>query len=491
MSMNTRRIRAASIFALILFHPLVSFSQDQCRTCHESIEDPRALAFAADIHASNGISCADCHGGDRTKEDMEEGMSAGAGFRGVPVGDAISDVCASCHSDASKMVHVYKSTLPLDQVEALKASVHGQQSVSGRSRIAQCTSCHGAHGILPRSNRKSPVHPANVPTTCARCHSNAGYMTAYDPSMPVDQFQKYRSSVHGKLNQRGDSKVAECASCHGSHDILAAKDVRSKVYPINLPATCGSCHADAVYMRGYGIGTDQLKEYSKSVHGVALLQKHDIGAPACNDCHGNHGAVPPGVESISKVCGSCHALNADLFSKSPHKKAFDTRGLPECETCHGNHEVVRTTDQLLGVGKEAVCAWCHKDDTKSRGHIVAATMRQLADSLADAEDSAQRLLNDAEQKGMEVGEARFAARSIRQARLESRTKVHSFQESQFRDVVEKGLSAAKDVSAQAEEAIGEYHFRRWGLLIASFAITLLAVSLYLLIRRIESRQRAK
>ena len=65
-------------------------------------------------------------------------------------------------------------------------------------------------------------------------------------------------------------------------------------------------------MKEYGIPTDQYEKYSKSVHGVALLQKHDLGAPACNKCHGNHGATPPGVESISKVCGTCHALNADL-----------------------------------------------------------------------------------------------------------------------------------------------------------------------------------
>jgi predicted CXXCH cytochrome family protein len=449
-----------------------------------------SLCVLSHIHAAKGLSCADCHGGDRTKEDMEEAMDPDAGFVGVPEGDDISATCSACHSDASVMVRTYNSTLNLDQFETLQLSVHGQQSLSSGERIAQCTSCHGSHGILPTSNRRSPVHPRNIPATCAKCHSDAAYMSTYDQSIPVDQLQKYRTSIHGQRNRGGDVKVAECASCHGSHEILAAKDVRSKVYPINLPETCGSCHSDATYMRGYGIDSDQLELYSKSVHGVALLENQDIGAPACNDCHGNHGAAPPGVESISKVCGTCHALNADLFSKSPHEPAFDAQGLPECETCHGNHEVVATTDALLGVEEGAVCAWCHGDDPDSKGYMVASTFRQLADSLGAVESDILVRIEDVEQKGMEVSEALFKAREVRQARLESRTKVHSFNEEQFTEVIEKGLSAAAEVREHTDSAVEEYYFRRWGLVWASLIITILAVSLYLLIIRIEKEQSA-
>ncbi|MDH3253201.1 MAG: cytochrome c3 family protein, partial [Ignavibacteria bacterium] len=331
---------------------------------------------------------------------------------------------------------------------------------------------------------------ANIQKTCSQCHANARYMRDYNPSLPVDQLDKYRTSIHGKQNAKGDANVAECASCHGSHEILQAKDVRSRVYPINLVATCGSCHSNASLMRRYALPSDQLEKFTKSVHGVSLLEKKDLGAPACNDCHGNHGAVPPGVESISKVCGTCHALNADLFSTSPHKIAFDRRKLPECETCHGSHDVVATTDELLGVSKGAVCAWCHTPDKAPKGYQVARTMRVLADSLFAAETEATRLVSEAEQKGMEVGTAIFKLREVRQARLESRTKVHSFDESQFREVAGRGLAASAAVSGEALEAIDQYYFRRWGLLIASLIITSLAASLYVYIRRIEKRQSA-
>ncbi len=476
------------VFLLVSPGKASVFAQDQCLACHELIEDNHAALFKRDIHHTKGLSCADCHGGDASKEDMETAMDPKAGFIGIPQGDRISETCAKCHSNAATMVKQYDSILPLDQMEHLQTSVHWDLSTSGKEHIVQCTSCHGAHGIVPKANRNSPVHPLNIPATCAKCHSNATFMRDYNPSLPVDQLEKYKTSVHGKRNEGGDPKAAECASCHGSHEILAANDVRSRVYPTNLPLTCSHCHSDAAYMRGYGIASDQYEQFAKSVHGKALLEKKDLGAPACNDCHGNHGAVPPGVESVSKVCGTCHALNAELFATSPHKKAFDSRKLPECETCHGNHEIVAATDELLGVKGRAVCAWCHKEDSNIKGYYTARTMRALTDSLIAAEDSAIMLVAEAEQKGMEIGEAKFKLREIRQARLETRTKVHSFNLKQFQEVADGGFTDASAVTKQATEAIDQYYFRRWGLLVASLIITTLAVSLFVYIRRIENEQ---
>ncbi len=487
----SQRFALTSISFLFFFLPFgqtAAQTQDQCLSCHEAIEDNHAALFKKDIHHAKGLSCADCHGGDSSKEEMEAAMDPKAGFIGVPKGDRISATCAKCHSNTAIMVKKFNSVLPLDQMELLTTSVHGNVSTSGKEHIAQCTSCHGAHGIVPKTNRSSPVHSLNLPSTCAKCHANASFMRTYNPGLPIDQLEKYWTSVHGKRNRNGDPKTAECASCHGSHEILSAKDPRSQVYPTKLPVTCAKCHSDANYMRGYGIDSDQFEQYAQSVHGQALLEKKDLGAPACNDCHGNHGAAPPGVESVSKVCGTCHALNAELFSASPHKKAFDARKLPECETCHGNHEIVAAKDELLGVGEGAVCAWCHKENSNVKGYQVARMMRSLADSLIAQEETAIMLVDDAEQKGMEVGEAKFKLREIRQARLETRTKVHSFNLDQFSEVATRGFETATTVEAEATDAIDQYFFRRWGLLIASLIITILAVALYIYIRRIEKQQ---
>jgi predicted CXXCH cytochrome family protein len=416
---------------------------------------------------------------------MEQAMNKTAGFLGKPAGDEISRMCARCHSDSVRMAG-FHSRIPTGQYAALGQSVHGRLSLSGKERIVQCTTCHLAHGILAVSDPASPVHPLNVVATCTSCHNNAQYIRRYNPGLAVDQLGKYRTSVHGVRNAAGDGRVAECASCHGSHGILQSKDVRSSVYPTNLPGTCATCHSDPAHMRGYGIPTDQFAKYSRSVHGIALLGRKDLAAPACNGCHGNHGATPPGVESISKVCGTCHALNADLFSSSPHKGAFDAAGLPECETCHGNHEILPATSALLGVGPDAVCVRCHS--AGDAGFGIAGTMRVLVDSLESGEKRARALVEEAEQKGMEIAEAKFRLRDTRQAGLEARTMVHSFDGARFAAVIGKGLATNSAVTEEAAKTVQEFYFRRIGLGVATLIITLLAVSLYVYVRRIERRQ---
>jgi predicted CXXCH cytochrome family protein len=486
VAMKQRWWPSVTVFLVIcsLTCSTFAFSADQCRACHEALGDKPSSLFKHDIHSQKGVSCVDCHGGVASAEDMERAMDKSKGFIGIPRGDTVSEVCAKCHGDAGRMAQ-FRSTIPAGQPSALQASVHGRLSTTGKERIVQCTTCHNAHGIVQVSDPASPVYPLNVVKTCTKCHANAAFMQTYNPSIAVDQLEKYRTSVHGMRNAKGDAKTAECASCHGSHEILPAADVRSKVYPTNLPGTCAQCHGDANYMKAYGIPTDQYEKFSKSVHGVALLQKHDLGAPACNKCHGNHGATPPGVESISKVCGTCHALNADLFSSSPHKKAFDEKKLPECETCHGNHEIIAATDKLLGNTSGAVCSRCHSERERPEGYKVAGTMRRLIDSLESSESRAKHLVEDAEQKGMEIGEAKFKLRDVRQSRLESRTKVHSFNEGQFREVVDKGLAVASLVGEEGQHAIDEYYFRRIGLGVSTLIITIVAISLYVFIRRME------
>ncbi len=457
---------------------------DQCYACHSAIGDKPSALFARDIHHRRGIPCAGCHGGRSTTDDPEKAMDKAAGFVGVPRGDQISAMCAGCHASGERMQQ-YGSQLPTDQYSSLQASAHGVLATSGKERIVQCTTCHSAHGIARVSEPASPVYPLNVVATCTKCHADAAFMKTYNPSLPVDQGEKYRTSVHGVRNAKGDTRVAECASCHGSHAILPAREAKSKVYPANVPATCGACHSDAERMKPYGIPTDQVAKFSRGVHGVALLEKHDAGAPACNSCHGNHGATPPGVESISKVCGTCHALNAELFSSSPHKAAFDSRHLPECETCHGNHEIIAASSKLLGVTPEAVCSRCHTPTENVAGYNAAAHMRNLIDSLSSEEDTAKALIDEAEQKGMEVTEAKFKLRDARQARLEARTAIHAFNEERFRGVVGKGLVIARDCAAAGRGALDEYLFRRVGLGISTLIISILAVGLYFWIRRLE------
>jgi hypothetical protein len=92
---------------------------------------------------------------------------------------------------------------------------------------------------------------------------------------------------------------------------------------------------------------------------------------------------------------------------------------------------------------------------------------------------------------MEISEAKFRLREIRQARLESRTTVHAFNQKKLAGVVSRGLGVAAWVSGEGERAIGDYYYRRVGLGVSTLIITILAVTLYLYIRRLEKGQRRK
>jgi hypothetical protein len=485
------RICIIFLFLFIFSHSKVyGATEDNCLSCHSDLGSTPAELFKNDIHYQVGLTCADCHGGDSKSEDMDEAMNKNKGFIGVPKGNQISEICSKCHSDSS-FISGYDKSLPTNQMASLKNSVHGKLSLNGTDRIVQCITCHNAHGIVSVDNPKSPVYSTNIPQTCNKCHGNATYMRSYNPELPVDQYQKYRTSEHGILNEKGDPKPAQCVSCHGSHNILSTKDVQSPVYPTNIPQTCATCHSDKEYMKQYGIPTDQYAKYIKSAHGKALLEKNDVSAPVCNSCHGNHGAIPPGLTSISKVCGTCHVLNAELFSSSPHKKAFDEHHYPECETCHGHHEILPAKDKLLGVTDGAICIKCHSPSKNVKGYKVASEMKFLLDSLIQQDTLANDLIFNAEQKGMEVEEAKFNLRNVHQARLQLRTTVHAFNEQKFKKVADKGFAASKEVIAEAKSAIHEYYFRRIGLGISVLIISFLIVVLFLYIRKIEKQNPLK
>jgi predicted CXXCH cytochrome family protein len=363
--------------------------------------------------------------------------------------------------------------------------IHFQKGLS-------CSDCHGGDPSLEdmdevRASRNYRGVPSylEVPAFCARCHSDAAYMHEHNPSLPVDQLDKYKTSVHGKrLFRKKDNKVANCVSCHGVHEIGDAKMPHSSTHPLNIVKTCGKCHADKEYMAEYNIPTNQVVEYSQSVHGIALLQRKDLGAPACNDCHGNHGAAPPGVASLSAVCGNCHALEAELFDSSPHKPAFEKKGYPMCETCHSNHAIVKPLDSWVGTKEPALCINCHSENDNTRGLETARGISKAITSLLVAHDEAKEVLDEAIEKGMMTTDEEFLLKDVEQVLIQTRTLIHAFNIDSVADKAEEGLKKAKQVKENSLALIDEYYFRRKGLGLATLFITILVVALYLKIRQI-------
>ncbi len=299
------------------------------------------------------------------------------------------------------------------------------------ARGLSCNDCHGGDPNAdtkeaakdPRKGYLGKPKTLDIPAYCGKCHSDANLMKRFNPSLRVDQEREYYTSVHGKLLKTGEQRVATCISCHSVHGIRAITDPLSSVYPSNVAETCAKCHASADYMRGFGIPSDQFDKYKTSVHAKALYEKQDLSAPTCNDCHGNHGATPPGIASVANVCGQCHARQAELFQTSPHKAAFDQKQLGECITCHSNHAIAKPGDQMIGTMQGALCINCHTSGDK--GFLAAGRMRTRIDELIASIGKSTEILNRAERAGMEVSKPKFEMKEATDALTHARVLIHS------------------------------------------------------------------
>jgi formate dehydrogenase gamma subunit len=267
-----------------------------CATCHST----EVELYKASVHGharglgnSDVPSCQSCHGSAHMVLPASDPRS--------PVSKQhLPDTCSSCHSDpALAAKYMFAEVRPVD---AWRQSVHGRAIAEGNLKAASCSDCHGTHDILPASDPRSRIWKQNVAATCGRCH--AGVYQTYASSihgqavargvlqaatctdchsehkilapgnpgstvymanvsqeacsrchadtqlmagfdLPQDRVPTYEDSYHGLAAREGGQTVANCASCHGVHNIYPSSDPRSTVNRANLGKTCGQCHADA------------------------------------------------------------------------------------------------------------------------------------------------------------------------------------------------------------------------------------------------------
>ena len=396
---------------------------------------------------------------------------------------ATSSSCVTCHASLQ------------DGRLAQPAGLFAQQDVH-RENGFQCVDCHGGDSTAGdkvrahdagRGFKGAPMGQGQI-ATCTRCHSDAEFMRRFSPRQRVDQAAEYAISVHGKQLATGDTRVATCASCHGAHGIRLVKDAKSPVFPTSVATTCAACHASESHMRGYKrangspLPTNQFAEYTKSVHYTALTKGNDLSAPTCNDCHGNHGAAPPGVGSVANVCGTCHAVFAKKFETSVHAQIFD-KG---CVECHSNHAVLKPSDDWLGTGALAICTTCHSG-ADDKGAIAASAMRGGIDRLKAGIDRSASLVARVKNSGIEVRTEDLALGEARSRVTLARTEMHAFDPARLEPVIAEGLRIVASVDTAGERAVGELRFRRRGLALSLGAILLVIVALAMKIRQIDRR----
>jgi formate dehydrogenase gamma subunit len=207
-----------------------------CGSCHGSssvmdgtgISNRPFVSYQESVHArailhgnTKAAVCTDCH----NSHDITPASESGS-----PIFKAnISKTCGQCHSNIAGEYN---------------QSVHGEAVARGVSRSPVCTDCHGIHNIKPH------IDPATAKTSqalatgsCSQCHE--GVALSREFGVPSGRVSSYQDSYHGLASKLGSKVVANCASCHGVHNILPSADSRSMVNQANLVNTCGQCHPGA------------------------------------------------------------------------------------------------------------------------------------------------------------------------------------------------------------------------------------------------------
>lgn len=155
-----------------------------CHGAHDALGPDAAESRVARTNVPG--TCGKCHAGvERRYEQGRHGAQAQGRNTKAPV-------CSDCHSAH----HIQRADIAGWQLGVIQEcgtcheasmatyrdTFHGQVTALGFTRVAKCADCHGAHEVLPTSDRRSPVHADNRVRTCQKCHPGAtANFAQYDP----------------------------------------------------------------------------------------------------------------------------------------------------------------------------------------------------------------------------------------------------------------------------------------------------------------------
>jgi hypothetical protein len=245
----------SSVFPLNLVDICIECHTDTKITSEHDLLPPEEIrAYENSVHMKalreKGLTvsaaCNDCHGSHKIKpSDNPDSITNRLN---------IPKTCAQCH------LGIYQTYLK---------SVHGQDYLLGNQDVPICTDCHGEHSIKSHTSPESSVYATHIAEICSNCHEDETLSKRYGFS--ARRLKTYLGTYHGIAMSLGDVTVANCASCHGYHDIRPANDPESSIHPDNIPETCGKCHPQAG--KNFAVGKVHVAEARESSAGAYFVEK--------------------------------------------------------------------------------------------------------------------------------------------------------------------------------------------------------------------------
>jgi predicted CXXCH cytochrome family protein len=169
-----------------------------CQNCHGSHHilshtDPQSPTYKTNIPKT----CGQCHAG------ITANYLGGVHGKAIAAGNLNAPVCSDCHT-AHAILQPTEATFRMqstpicgschkDKLSTYRDTFHSQLgSLGGYVETARCWDCHGAHDVLPASDPRSPIAPANLVATCGKCHAGA--------NASFVQYQPHANAHNRKLN---------------------------------------------------------------------------------------------------------------------------------------------------------------------------------------------------------------------------------------------------------------------------------------------------
>jgi hypothetical protein len=140
---------------------------------------------------------------------------------------------------------------------------------------------------------------------------------------------------------------------------------------------------------------------------------------------------------------------------------------------------------MIGVGKESKCINCHTSGDE--GYAVSQKIYSSLTQLKNKYDAANAKYLEVKQKGMNDVEIVFQIQDARQALIQSRTLIHTFDTTKVGAKAKEGIDISNKASLLAQKEIDEYYTRRNGFAIATLAFLVFIIALYFKIKDKEKK----